>query len=120
MDPNDQFTQHIFFDDSAHEDDDCIVDVRNVMTEEIVPWKKFINRSVIKADPNRAILEPDYFIKMIEFAEKNRTKEIERSEAGIVEEEVEEKKAVVEDEWELLQSLDDEEYLLRTILPVLH
>jgi len=56
---------------------------------------------------------------MIELAEKNRTKEIERAEAGIVEEEVEEKKVEV-DEWELLQSLDDEEYLMKTILPVLH
>lgn len=39
---------------------------------------------VIKAEPHRAILEPDYFIKMIEQAERSRDEEIERVEAGII------------------------------------
>jgi hypothetical protein len=38
---------------------------------------------VIKVEPHRAILEPDYFIKMIENAEQLREEEIERVEAGI-------------------------------------
>jgi hypothetical protein len=38
----------------------------------------------IKSEPHRAILEPDYFIKMIELAERSRDEEIERVEAGIV------------------------------------
>ena len=41
-----------------------------------------MNRYVIKAEPNRAILEVDYFIKMIEIAEQNRDEEIDRIEAG--------------------------------------
>ena len=34
-------------------------------------------------EPHRAILEPDYFIKMIEVAEQSRDEEIERVEAGM-------------------------------------
>lgn len=50
-------------------DDECIVDVRDVVNGEIIPYKKFINKYVIKVEPHRAILEPDYFIKLIEQAE---------------------------------------------------
>ena len=50
-------------------DEDCIVDVRDVITKDIVSYKKFIGRYVVKVEPNRAIMEPDYFIKMIELAE---------------------------------------------------
>ena len=32
LDQADYGTQHIFFDDNANEDDDCIVDVRDVVT----------------------------------------------------------------------------------------
>ena len=56
-----QFIYYLFF-----SDDECIVDVRDPITKEIIPYKKFINMYVIKAEPHRAILEPDYFIKMIE------------------------------------------------------
>lgn len=65
-------------------DDECIVDVRDPISKEIIPYKKFINMYVIKAEPHRAILEPDYFIKMIEQAERSRDEEIERVEAGII------------------------------------
>ena len=50
-------------------DEDCIVDVRDIITKDIVSYKKFIGRYVVKVEPNRAIMEPDYFIKMIEIAE---------------------------------------------------
>jgi hypothetical protein len=69
-------------------DDKCIVDVRDPISKEIIPYKKFINMYVIKAEPNRAILEPDYFIKMIEQAERSRDEEIERVEAGIIDDEL--------------------------------
>ena len=82
IDQADYNTQHIFFDDNADEDDDCIVDVRDVITGEIVPYNKFMNRYVVRAEPNRAILEVDYFIKMIEACEQNRDEEIDRIEAG--------------------------------------
>jgi len=43
----------------------------------------------VKVEPHRAILESDYFIKMIEEAEQARDEEIEKQEAG-VQEQVEE------------------------------
>ena len=82
---------------------------------------------VVKAQPARAILESDYFIKMIETAEARRDEEIQRVEAGI-EEETKTKIGVtstgsvdgVETEWEKIQNLPDAEYLMRTVLPVLY
>ena len=52
------------------------------MSNETVPYKRFINKYVVKVEPHRAILEPDYFIKMIEMAEQKRDEEIERIEQG--------------------------------------
>ena len=72
LDQGDYGTQHIFFDDKADEDEDCIVDARDVISKEILSDKKMKNVYVIKVEPHRAILEPDYFIKMIEIAESNR------------------------------------------------
>lgn len=66
IDQADYATQHIFFDDNANVEDDCIVDVRDVITKEILPYKKFINRYVVQVEPHRAILETDYFVKQIE------------------------------------------------------
>jgi len=63
IDQGDYRTHHIFFDDNANEGEDCIVDVRDVITKKIIPYHQFINRYVIKAEPSRAILEVDYFIK---------------------------------------------------------
>ena len=74
---------------------------------------------VIKAEPHRAILEPDYFIKMIEQAERSRDEEIERVEAGIIDDEQQDEPEI-ENEWEKLQQLPNEEYLMRTVLPVLY
>ena len=50
-------------------DDKCIVDVRDVVSGQVIPYNKFINKYVIRIEPHRAILEPDYFIKLIEGAE---------------------------------------------------
>lgn len=66
IDQADYNTHHIFFDDNADEEDDCIVDVRDVVTQERIPYQKFIDLYVVKVHPHRAILEPEYFIKMIE------------------------------------------------------
>ena len=67
---------------NSFSDEDCIVDVRDAITNEILPYNKFINRYVMRVEPHRAILETDYFIKLIEEAERNRDEEIERVEAG--------------------------------------
>jgi hypothetical protein len=119
IDQADYTTQHIFFDDNANEDEDCIVDVRDVVTKDVVSYNKFIGRYVIKVEPHRAILEPDYFIKMIELAEQNRDEEIERVEAGITEDD-QDQEPLLENEWEALQKLSNEEYLMKTVLPVLY
>ena len=95
------------------------MDVRDVISKEILPYKKFIGRYVIKVEPHRAILEPDYFIKQIELAEQNRDDEIERVEAGIEENE-DQTDVNLENEWEKLQKLPNEEYLMKTVLPVLY
>ena len=55
----------------------------------------------MKVEPNRAILEPEYFIKQIELAEQNRDEEIERVEAGIAEDD-QDKEPNLENEWEAL------------------
>lgn len=64
-------------------------------------------------------MEPDYFIKQIEIAEQNRDEEIERVEAGI-EEHDDAVDANLENEWEKLQKLPNDEYLMKTVLPVLY
>lgn len=121
VDQADYNTQHIFFDDNANEEEDCIVDVRDVITKEIVSYNKMKNRYVIQAEPHRAILEVDYFIKMIEQAEQARDEEVERIEGGMLdpaEEDVEEPQ--VDNEWDKLQNCSNEEYLMKTVLPVLY
>jgi hypothetical protein len=82
IDQADYGTHHIFFDDNADEGEDCIVDVRDVITKQILTYDQFINKYVVRVEPHRAIMEVDYFIKQIEFAEQNRDQEIERVEAG--------------------------------------
>ena len=47
-------------------------------------YQNFINKYVVRVEPQRAILEPDYFIKLIDMAELKRTEEIEKVEAGII------------------------------------
>ncbi len=44
---------------------------------------------MVKVESHRAILEPDYFIKAIEYAEHKRTEEIERIESGTLDQEEE-------------------------------
>lgn len=121
LDQADYGTQHIFFDDNADEEEDCIVDPRDVITKEILPYKKFIGRYAIQVEPHRAITEVDYFIKMIEAAEQNRDDEIDRIESGQVDPAEEEGATPAQDnEWEALQNAPNEEYLMRTVLPVLY
>jgi hypothetical protein len=70
--------------------------------------------------PHRAILEGDYFLKSIALAEQSRDEEIERIEAGIPEEEDDEAQPDEGQEWRELQALPNEEYLMKTVLPVLY
>ena len=69
------------------------MDVRNVLTGERLSNEHFMNMYVVRVQPERAIAEPDYFIKMIEVCESNRNEEIRRIEAGV--EDVHENKPMV-------------------------
>jgi hypothetical protein len=103
IDQADYQTHHIFFDDNANEDEDCIVDVRDVITKEIIPYQKFINKYVVKVEPHRAILEVDYYIKQIEIAEQNRDLEIEAVETGVKDSQAEDLTSEqVQSDWEHL------------------
>lgn len=128
VDQADYNTQHIFFDDNADDGDECIVDVRDVITGDKIDQSKYMDMYVVKVQPHRAILESEYFIKMIETAEAKRDEEIQRIEAGIEDEETKTKAGVAsmgsidggETEWEKIQKMPDAEYLMRTVLPVLY
>jgi Dpy-30 motif len=87
-----------------------------------ISFKKFINKYVMKVESHKAILEPDYFIKLIETAENKRTEEIDKIESGGLDsdEEVQQKATAQFQEWDKLQRASNEEYLMRTILPVLY
>lgn len=131
VDQADYNTQHIFFDDNAGEEDDGgIVDVRDIITGQQIPRKKYEDMYVIKVHPHRAILEPEYFIKKYEDADEKRDLEIQRVESGIedqteqvVKQSMAAQDSVIEGEsteWEKIQSMNDADYLMRTVLPVLY
>lgn len=127
IDQADYNTQHIFFDDNADDGDECIVDVRDIITGEKIPQRKYMDMYVIKVHPHRAILEPEYFIKKYEDADEQRDLEIQRVESGVEDEAESLKQASMGDtiegqetEWEKIQKMNDSEYLMRTVLPVLY
>jgi hypothetical protein len=84
--------------------DKCQVDVIDAIKGTSLPYKKFIDKYVVKVEPHRAIMEPDYFIKLIELAEQKRTEEIERVESGGLDsdEEIAQRQARQNEEWERL------------------
>jgi hypothetical protein len=118
VDENDYSVQHIFFDDNIDLETSKIVDVRDMVTGEALPFKKCINKYIFRVDPYRAIVENDYFYKSILICEETRSEEIYRIENGISEER-EEVQEVIETDWEKLQSSPTDEYLSRVIMPVL-
>jgi len=59
------------------------VDVRDVVTGEKIPYNKFIDMYVVKVHPHRAVLEPDYFVKLIEGAVAKRDYEIKQVESEV-------------------------------------
>lgn len=76
IDQADYNTQHIFFDDNADDGDECIIDVRDIVTGEKIDQRKYMDMYVIKVHPHKAILEPEYFIKKYEDADEKRDLEI--------------------------------------------
>ena len=117
LDPSDYTTQHIFFDDSIEENDAKCIDVRNLVNGEVLPYKKTVNKYIVRVDSYRAITEADYFMKQIEACELARTEEITRLEAGI-DSDTEEREEEV-DQWAQFQQAKTSDYLNRAIFPVL-
>jgi len=54
--------------------------VRDVITGEKLPFEQVIDMYVVRVHPHRAILEPDYFVKLIETAVAKRDAEIRQAE----------------------------------------
>jgi len=126
VDQSDYQTQHIFFDDCVEEGDESALECRDIVTGKEIGFDKCINMYMVKVHPTRAILEMDYFIKMIEVCETKRDEEIQRIEAGIEDDDAETElagKSILgegETEWEKIQKLPDADYLMRCVLPVLY
>ena len=76
IDQSDYNTQHIFFDDSADEGDECEIDVRDIITGQKIGQRKYMDMYVVKVQPHKAILEAEYFIKKYEDADMKRDVEI--------------------------------------------
>ena len=65
VDPTDNDTHQIFFDDNADLEDDCIVDARDLQTLMPIPYSSAIDRYVVRCQPNEAIFSLDYFLNII-------------------------------------------------------
>lgn len=58
------------------------MDVKDPINGMNLSYKKTNGKYVCKVDPIRVVLEPDYFIQLIEQAEKLRDKQIEKLDLG--------------------------------------
>ncbi len=119
IDEADYDTQHIFFDDGINDSPNSSVDVRDLITGESMSYKRAINKFVVRVESDKALLENDYFVKKIEECERRRSEEIENMEKGLPSEEEQVHVAKV-DEWAVLQQLTTNDYLSRTVLPVVY
>lgn len=80
-----------------------------------------MGKYIAKVEPHRAVLESDYFINLIKVAEELRDEEIDKIEAGYdFDDESNIGKPKPGDEWRKLQTAPNDEYLMRTVLPVLY
>lgn len=139
IDPADYDTQHIFFDAKSGLGDNCRISVRDIITDQEISFKDAINKYIAVVEPHRAVSEPDYFMKLIEMCEYTRNQEIELRESGQLDaakqgkpeadmilsqqqsvDSASQQKDEPLNEWEKLQSLPNDQYLVQTIMPVLY
>lgn len=141
VDPADYNTQHIFFDAKSGLGSNCRISVRDIITGCEIPFRNAINKHIAVVEPHRAVSEPDYFMKLIEMCEYAFDQEIEARESGRLttsvlevppqqeiqeandEEEADlqyEQEDAPQTEWDKLQSLPNDQYLVQTIMPVLY
>lgn len=81
IDQADYSTQHIYF-DSKLENNDNWLDIWDLITNEPIPFSQFINIYAAQVEPQRALMESDYFLKLIEMCEITWEAEIEAIESG--------------------------------------
>jgi hypothetical protein len=85
-------------------EEDCVVEVKEARSGKTLSYAKTVEKYVCKVEPHKAILEHDYFIKLIEVAEKKRREEIHKKELGFIsdQEEVLSPSHAKESEWDVL------------------
>ena len=130
----------IYFDAKCGLGDDCRISVRDIITDNEIPFKDSINKYIAMVEPHRAVVEPDYFMKLIEMCEFTKDQEIEMRESGKLEEPYLFQKADMNvdptksvdgssqapeqnepiNDWEKLQMLPHDQYLIHTIMPILY
>lgn len=75
----------------------------------------------MKVDIIEAVKDPDYFLKWIDVCEKSRSEEIERIEKQLPLEDLDTLPlAPRKSEFQILQESDEQNYLRKTILPLLN
>lgn len=114
VDQGDYNTHQIFFDDV-----DTAIDVRDAITGKRIPDSEAENKYFFRVHPQKVILDGDYFTNQIKIAEELREKEIEAVEKAL-DVKGEPPKGLTTADWEALQKASNEEYLLKTVLPVLY
>eukprot|EP00743_Colponemidia_sp_Colp-15_P001690 GILK01001846.1.p1 GENE.GILK01001846.1~~GILK01001846.1.p1 ORF type:complete len:528 (-),score=117.44 GILK01001846.1:206-1747(-) len=80
VDMADDTVHHIFFDDNINQADSGIVDVRDCVSGDCIPFNDVINKMLVRVDPVRAICDPTYFIQELENCERNRLQQLRDSE----------------------------------------
>jgi hypothetical protein len=140
VDPADYNTQHIYFDAKWIEQEQCRITVKDIITGSEISFKDSINKFIAVVETHRAVLEPDYFMKLIEMCEYTRDQEIEARESGKLDE-AEQKQLEINknlkvsssvaesqenqeegdyiNEWDKLQGLSHDQYLIQTVMPIL-
>lgn len=114
IDQSDYNTHQIFFDDV-----ETAVDVRDSVTGEIIPASEAEHKYFFRVQPQKVILDGDYFTNQIKIAEELRDQEIQAVEAAL-DSQGQPPKGLTTADWEALQKAPNEEYLLKTVLPVLY
>jgi hypothetical protein len=101
----------------------------DLITNEKLSFKSIINIYTAVVEPHRALMESDYFLKLIEMCEFTRDQEIEAIESGTPIEtgeqaplatEEEPLDELIEEELDPLVALSNAEYLKKTVLPILY
>lgn len=111
IDESDYETQHIFFDDNINVESPKIVDARNVVTGESIPFLKCINKYIFCVDSYRAIIEPEYFYRSILLCESNRNEELNSIETNTIPTQIKLNELNISDIEKNFQNISQNDYL---------